>query len=87
MFQAIFLRYPYDNQILEDDSLYQYIFNKDYDGFWKAKPDIFQMLKYWKGKDDSELSMLLDLLTRMLIADPNDRISMKEVCEHSWFTG
>lgn len=45
------------------------------------------MLKYWKGKDDSDLSMLLDLLTRMLIADPKDRISMKEVCEHQWFTG
>jgi len=35
------------------------------------------MLGYWKTKEGSMMADLLDLLTRMLITDPQQRIDME----------
>jgi len=54
--------------------------------FW-TQPQLEKMLGYWKNKEGSCMADLLDLLTRMMVTDPQQRITIQQVLEHPWFKG
>lgn len=53
-----------------------------------AKDNGAQIDKFWRVYEDEDFSdEFIDLFSRMVAYDPDDRITLEEVKEHAWFNG
>lgn len=67
--------YPPFENATASDRWYRYISAKDYKKFWKSH------------RECGIKPQATDIITRMLIADPNKRITIKDMRHHPWVCG
>lgn len=75
---------PFEQQASIDDSLYQYIIDRQYDDFWEAWSQSEEGKKCNKAflTDDFK-----DLIVRLLTYECKDRPTLKQIQNHPWFLG
>lgn len=67
-----------------DDEFYRAIANGDYELYWERYAQAY----YEQTDEEIVFSKdFKDLVNKMLAAEPQDRISLKGIKEHPWFTG
>ena len=64
------------NHATKTDKWYSHIYKGDYNSFWKTHT---KTKKYF-----TKNKILLDLVTRMLLKNPDKRINLKDVYRHKW---
>lgn len=54
---------------------------------FNTNPQLFWKIHFRKFKTDLPSGQVKDLISKMMAADPEDRITLEEIREHEWFNG